>query len=263
MKAVAALAVLALIVVAFVQGYKTISQGGGTVSAFNTRVNASAVAKTGDGGINWQFPIYASTSSESAVVEDPDGLSNIAENVSGALLGSYAALAEGGTYTPEEGEKIAEDIAASLKASVSYPMYSAADLKTDSDTSYERMLAYRSDLRIALEPLLKNPGYELGIFANYIESREVRYLEELHATAANYRLAVEGAANIVVPVDASAEHVAILNALSEFGTIVDRLARYADDAFASAALLRTYQSSESNLLVSFNKLTEYYRSKQS
>lgn len=262
MKIVAVLAVAALMVVAFAQGYKTISERGQVVSAHNKKVSASDMARTSPGDIDWQVSL-SGTEGTTGAANDPDGLDNIADNVGGALVGAYATLAESGAYTPEEGKKIAEDIAASLKASVSYPIYSATDLKTDTDTSYERMLSYRNDLRIALEPLLKNPGYELGLFANYVESREVHYLDELHATAANYRLAVEGSGNVVVPTDAVASHLEILNALSEFGAIVERLARHADDAFASAALLRTYQESEANLITSFSKLAEYYRGKKS
>lgn len=221
------------------------------------------MARTPYGGINWQAPLSegSSATSDSVMAIDQDGISNIGENVMGALVGSYVTLAESGSYTPEEGGKIAEDIAASLKASVSYLVYSQIDIKIDTDTSYERMLTYRNDLRIALEPLLKNPGYELGLFATYIESRDARYLEQLKETAINYRLAIENAANVVVPEDAASQHVGILNALSEFGAIVERLSKHADDAFASAALLRTYNDSEANLVVSFDSLASYYKSK--
>lgn len=270
-KVVAALSVVALVVIAFAQGYSKISQGGRILSAVNAPVGAFTVARTPYGSVNWQAPLETSSpltgqAPESAdgsgvMEEDKDGISNIADNVMGALVGSYVTLAENGSYTPEEGEKIAEDIAASLKASVSYPIYSQIDIKTDTDTSYERMLTYRNDLRIALEPLLKNPGYELSLFANYIESRDARYLEQLRETATNYRLAIESAGNVVVPEDAASQHVGILNALSEFGAIVGRLSKHADDAFASAALLRTYNDSEANLVISFDSLASYYKSK--
>ncbi len=256
-KVVAALSVVVLVVIAFAQGYSKISQGGRILSAVNAPTDAFTVARTPYGSINWQAPLTAD------IDTDPDGISNIAENVAGALLDSYATLAESGSYTPKKGEKIAEDIAASLKASVSYPTYRAADLKTDTDTSYDRMLEYRNDLRVALESLLGNPGYELNIFANYIESRDESYLEQLQATAANYRLAIENAANVVVPVDALLYHVGILNALSEFASVVERLSQHADDPFATAALLRTYNETEQRLFASFDALARYGREKQS
>lgn len=261
-KVAATLSVVALVVVAFLQGYAKISEGGRLLSAENTTVGASSVARTPYGSINWQAPLpddSADAPSAAGASEDADGISNIAENVMGALLGSYATLAESGSYTPEEGEKIAEDIANSLKASVSYPVYSQSDLKTDTDISYERMLAYRSDLRIALEPLLKNPGYELGLFANYIETRDKSYTDQLRTTAENYRTAIGNVANVVVPEDAVSEHVGILNALSEFASVVERMTRHADDPFASAALLRTYNETESRLFTSFDALATYAR----
>lgn len=264
-QAAAALSVVALIGVALWQTYSTFVQKRPFLSASGTPSSVGELARTPYGGVNWQAPVpgaEANPSSEAYASEDKDGLSNIAENVVGALVGSYTALAETGSYTPAEGEKIAGDIAESLHASVSYKTYSTADLKTDADTSYERMLAYRASLREALEPLLGNPGYELGIFANYIESHDATYLEQLRTTAQNYREAVEKAAAVVVPVDAAPQHVGILNALSEFGATIERLSAHADDAFASAALLRTYQNSEARMMVSFNSLATYYTSKQ-
>lgn len=257
-RVLAAAAVLSLFIIAFVQGYSKISKGG-VLSARNAPLASPGVAQTPSGSIDWQTQLTTDTVS----ALDPDGISNIGENVMGALLGSYATLAENGSYTSEEGKKVAEDIAASLKARVSYKAYGTADLKTDADTSYERMLAYRGDLRIALEPLLENPGYELSIFANYIESRDSAYLDQLKGTSKNYRAAIANAALLSVPEDAASRHAEILNALSEFVSVVERLTEHADDPFASAALLRTYNESEANLVVSFNKLAEYYRSKKS
>ncbi|MBI2610651.1 hypothetical protein HYW60_01805 [Candidatus Kaiserbacteria bacterium] len=266
MKIVAALAVAALLIVAFAQGYKTVSQGGRFVSAKNGGVSTSNIARTPYGSINWQVPLTGDSPdalSLAGTPEDEDGISHIAENVIGALVGSYATLAESGSYTTEEGEKIAKDIAGSLKASVSYEAYDGRDIKTDADISYERMLAYRNDLRIALEPLLKNPGYELELFATYIETHDARYLEQLKSAAKNYRAGIENTANIVVPEDALSEHIGVLNALSEFAAVVERLTEYSDDPFASAALLRTYNETELRLFSSFDALATYEKQKQS
>ena len=239
---------------------------GEVVSATNGATSAlSERAATPYGSINWQAPLV-DEEGDSLVADgeasDPDGIGNIAENIAGALIGSYVALADTGSYTPEEGEKIAGSIAESLRASVSYKSYTAADLKTDTDTSYERMLTYRNDLRIALEPLLGNPGYELSIFANYIGTSEAKYLEQLQTAVQNYTKATEAAAKVTVPQDAVSYHVEILNALSEFGATIERMSQHADDAFASAALLRTYNDSESRLMMAFNSLATYYTGKQ-
>src|SRR3989344_4783308 len=246
------------------QIYQTLEGGGRILSATNPSAKTNLYASTPFGNVNWQAPVSDAEDDPSSFArasEDKDGISNIGENVVDTLIGSYAALAESGAYTAEAGEQLAEDIGASLRANVSYPTYSVDDLKTDTDISYERMLAYRNDLRIALEPLLKNPGYELSIFANYIESRDALYLEQLRMAAENYREAVERTANVVVPEDALSQHAGILNALSEFGATVERLAEHADDAFASAALLRTYDASELRLFTSFDTLAMYQKSK--
>lgn len=263
MAVLAGCSIVALIAVAGGQAFYVLSSAQSQTRTANEPA-ISEVAHTSYGEVNWQIPSLDESSIDAiAASEDPDGIAYIADNVAGVLLGSYSTLSNAGSYTPEEGERVAELIASDLLANVSYSSYSSKDIKTDPDTSYERMLEYRNDLRVALEPLLENPGYELGIFANYIESRDANYLKQLRQTALNYRTVVANASSLTVPQDAVPHHVDALNALSEFGVVVERLARHAEDAFASAALLRTYNESEARLFTSFNTLAKYYRSKQS
>ena len=263
MMTLAVMAVVALVGTGGWQTYKALAHDERTLHATNSSQEASAQASTPFGSVNWQAASADAFIKETGSANDPDGISNIGDNVVNALVGSYTALVDAGVYTPEEGEWVAQDIADSLRASVSYKTYTRSDIATDADTSYERMLTYRNDLRIALEPLLSNPGYELNLFANYIESKDTSYLEQLAGAVENYRAAIENAAAVVVPEDALSYHVGILNALSEFSAVLSRLPQHADDAFATAALLRTYQSSEAGLMTSFNALAEYYRNKQS
>ena len=251
---------------------------GATLQAENTSLAPLPErAKTPFSGLDWQSELVAEApasadlpaegsaqaGSSGAARGDVDGLSNIAGNVTGVLLESYATLAEGGEYTPEAGERIAGDVAESLRARVSYKIYGAGDITTTSDTSYGRMLAYRGDMQIALGPLLKNTDYELNIFARYIESGDAEHLVQLERTAENYRAAVENAAQLTVPVDALPHHIRVLNALSEFAATLDGLKDNAGDPFASVALLRTYNTAEQNVYLSFDALARYARNKQS
>lgn len=271
----ASLSVIVLIVVSVWQIH-TVFVKGNTISAKNLEPSRSENIKP-YANVDWQAPLETSSltgqaplsglsdesvSAATKSIEDYDGLSNIEGNVARALLDSYEMLNKTGIYTPKDGERIAGDIAASLHANIVYKTYTTADIKTDANVSYDRMLAYRNDLRIALEPLLGNPGYELKLFANYIESRDYTYTKQLIETSKNYQKAVAQTALVTIPKDVVQEHVGILNALSEFGTIVEKMALHADDAFASAALLQTYNTGERNLLTSFNALATYYRSKQ-
>ncbi|OGG67606.1 hypothetical protein A3C21_00305 [Candidatus Kaiserbacteria bacterium RIFCSPHIGHO2_02_FULL_59_21] len=261
MATLATLSVIALVAVGTWQIYKAVAGSGSEVRAENPASEGVAQARTPFGGIDWQAPpVSAEASAEADAANDPDGISNIAENVASALLQSYA-LAQNGAYTPSEAERIAGDIGESLRANVSHQTYAAADLTTDADASYERMLVYRSDLREALEPLLANPGYELALFAAYIETRDAAYATQLTTTVANYQKAIVQAADIVVPADALGEHVGILNALSEFAATLEAMTAHADDAFATAALLQTYNTAEAHLMTSFNTLATYQKAK--
>ena len=212
---------------------------------------------------NWQRPLQILGSSTSTASEntksDPDGLSNIGGNVLETLVGSYVTMKDAGVYTPAQGKEIAETIAEGLRANIPYRLYNASEMKSDPDASLSRMLTYLSDMREALEPLLKNSTYELEIFAYYLDTKDIQYLEELKDLTKEYRAAAENAAKIVVPKDAIPHHIGILNALSEFAAVVEKLAANADDPFAAAALIRTFGDAETHMLTSFNALAGYFR----
>ncbi len=203
----------------------------------------------------------ATSANPSAEQSDVDPLSLITPQVAAQLVGQYMGLVNSGAYSQEAGQKAAEQIAGNVKAAVTYKTYTSAELKTDSATSYERMLTYKDDLRTAFAPLLKNTEDEFEIYASYVESGDRVYLERLSAAAVNYRLAAEQTAQVIVPKDALRYHVAILNAMEEFAATLDALSTHADDPLTAVALLRTYSSAEQSVLFSFNDLGTYYRSK--
>jgi len=208
---------------------------------------------------DWQQTPAGALLSDASDAGDPDGLSNIEDNVLGALVGSYITLTDAGAYTPSAGKEVAEFIASDLRANVTYRTYDKEDILVDADTSLSRMLSYRNDLRIALEPLLQNIEYELEVFAYYLDTNNVSYLDELSRMSENYRTATENVLGVVVPSDAVAYHVGILNALSEFEATLAQMTRHANDPYAAAALLRTFNSAEVNMLTSFNALAGYFR----
>lgn len=206
--------------------------------------------------VNWQTPV-----DETQDPSDPDGISNIGANVVAALFGAYSLLQESGGLAPAASEMLASDVGANLRANISFTSYAPGDLKTDSDVSYERMLAYRDDMRVALEPLLQNPGYELKIFASYQESGDAAYLRQLRDTAENYETAIANAITVVVPRDAASIHAEALTSLAQFSAVVARLADHADDAFASAALVQTYNTAEARMVSAFDALAQYQKVK--
>ncbi|MBI4133727.1 hypothetical protein HY478_03870 [Candidatus Uhrbacteria bacterium] len=258
----AAISVLALVAVSAFQIRDALQGEGRNLSAKNAELPISTRAKTPFDGIDWQAPVANATSTE-IDRPDEDGIANIGANVVSTLVDSYVALQENGEDSLERREGIAQDIGASLGATVSHKTYAEGDVKTDADTSYDRMLKYRNDLRIALEPLLKNPEYELKLFATYIETGNRANTDQLTAAAKNYRETAANVSRVVVPKDALSQHLAILNALSSFGATIDAMAVHADDPFAAAALLQTYAGSEKDLFTSFDALATYYRTKKS
>ncbi|MEY4747295.1 MAG: hypothetical protein RLZZ416_344 [Candidatus Parcubacteria bacterium] len=218
----------------------------------------------------------ASSASSDPQKENPPGLTDqtaqdealwspeatpLGNAVLGNLITRYVTLESQGSYTPDRGEKTAEAMASTLKPSVAYVPFTSADIKTTPDTSYERMLAYRKDLQGSLAPLMKNTRPEFELFGQYVETKDSLYLARLRAVAKDYADAATASAHIVVPADASPYHVAILNAMRQFGATLNEMAANASDPFASVALLRSYNQAETDMLVAFRALVSYEKSK--
>ena len=261
MAIVAGLSVLALLAMIAWKSTGFLRDAGVSETSRTVRVTTGY---TGDlNAPNWQRPLQILESSTSTASEDaksdPDGLSNIGGNVLETLVGSYVTMKDAGVYTPAQGKEVAEAVAEGLRANIPYRIYSVADIKSDADASMLRMLTYRSDMREALEPLLKNSTYELEIFAYYLDTKDIQYLEELKSATKEYRTATDNALKVVVPKDAMPYHIGILNALSEFASVLEKLAANADDPFAAAALIRTLGDAEAHMLLSFDALAGYFR----
>lgn len=201
------------------------------------------------------------TSSASGVGNGADPVAMITPQVLAQLLGRYSSLVESGSFSEETGAEAAAQIAPNVRALVTYVPYVKAAIKISSDTSYNRMLTYRSDMQEALKPLLSNTRAEYEIYGSYIETGDAKELRELKRVAKNYSDAASGAVKVVVPEDAAATHLELVNALTHFAATLDSLATHADDPIGSVALLRTYNDTELAVVTSFDKYAKYARSK--
>lgn len=219
-----------------------------------------ATGRIGLSGAPLRDTAFPFTAGEGATSTDP--LTSIGPAVMAHIESAYEQLQQAGVYSTSTAELVGQNLAPYVAAGVQYNAFTATDLKTDSDTSYARMLRYRDDLRTSLAPLLKNTQPEYEIFAYYVDTRDASYLRKLQGVAEDYRAAAAATAKVVVPKDAVSYHVAILNAMEQFAATLDALASHADDPFASVALLRGYNRAESDMLYSFNSLTTYYKTKR-
>ncbi|OGG69134.1 hypothetical protein A3F27_03440 [Candidatus Kaiserbacteria bacterium RIFCSPHIGHO2_12_FULL_53_13] len=254
----AAVSVAALLVVFGWQSTRTLQAGNAGVRAVNAYLSGE------------ERPLFlqeqsGSTStpagSANATSPDPNDFSNVGNEALGQLVGTYVALKKSGGYTAEQGESVANDVASAMQVRVSYVPYKEGDIKTDADTSYKRLLAYRSDLREALRPLLQNTESELDIFARYIDTHDKHNLTVLGEVAQRYKEAADNAARMIVPEDASVYHVGIENALLQFAITLEALVKNADDPMATLALLRSYGNAERDVFMSFDALASYQKRK--
>src|SRR3989338_7411957 len=198
---------------------------------------------------------------ESASVQDPNDLSRIGTNAFGELIGTYVDLKQSGAYSPSAGERIANNAASSVDGPVAYAQFVKSEIKTDEDTSYKRMLVYRSDMRTAFLPLLENTEPEFAVFAHYVETGDKSSLAKLETISERYQKAALSAENVVVPKDAVKYHTDVVNSLLQFSATLLQMVKYADDPMASLALLRTYNEAELDVFNSFNALAAYQKNK--
>jgi hypothetical protein len=154
-----------------------------------------------------------------------------------------------------------QNFGATVRPPVDYRTYVSSDVATISDTSKDRVLNYRADLRIALEPLLENKQNELELFAQYVDTKDTQHLKDLRTASANYKRAILNTEKVVAPADAASYQAAILTAMSEFAATLDALVENASDPFASAALLHSYLAAQDNMLASFDLIGKYSANK--
>lgn len=202
------------------------------------------------------------TSSDPGLADGEDPLALITPSVLAQIVGEYNGLQMTGEYSAAAAEAAAARIAPNVYANVTYKRYETADIKTDPDASYARMLAYRADLQTALQPLLLNTRAEYEIYGSYVATGDASHLRTLEGVAKNYADAAAAAAKLTVPTDIALTHVTLLNALIQFSATLESMVAYAEDPIASMALLRTYNDAEYAVVSSFDKLAQYARLKQ-
>ncbi len=243
-----------------------------------TKISASLAVLALIGTISWNYfgtsvsPIIVKTPSTISTATDTDDLAALSLNVSAstgtstvtrlgaAILAQTIMAYDNATKDGSPSDKgiaAVQSLAATINPQIKSRTYAASDIKTDPDTSAARVLSYRADLRIALEPLLENKEYELDIFARYVESKDTKNLSALRAAVKNYRLAIANTEKVVAPADAASYQASILSALDKFATTLEALADNATDPFASAALLKSYVGAQDGMVVSFNAIGKY------
>jgi hypothetical protein len=201
------------------------------------------------------------TSTDASATSTNDHLSIIGPMVSAEIIGSYEALVESGSYTKEDLRNAGAQIAANMKAAVTYEAFRNTDFKTDPDVSVERVRTYRDDLQRTLAPLSAIPGAEYEIYAQYVQTNDPKYLMELKDAANTYRTVANAAAALTIPRDSIDYHRDLLNSLRAFAPVLDGLVDYSTDQFASLALLRTYNEKEQGIYNAFNRMRSYYGKK--
>lgn len=202
------------------------------------------------------LPAVASSSVLAATSSDP--LAEIGSAVVQSIVGGYLSLKQYDAYTPERGEQLAGTIADSLRAPEIFEPHTVEELLLDEDTSASRVQRYRNDMRFALEPLISDEEYELTLFAAYLETRDQAWLDRLAKSAVRYRAAEKNILALRIPKDAAPEHLRLANALGAFANTLERMTQFANDPFASAALLRTYNDAERDFDLAFDGLIKYY-----
>lgn len=213
----------------------------------------------GNGVPDWQDELMTSGVAVSTTTDptDEDPLQNMGDNVASALYGGYLSLKQAGTYSPSLANELGFSVAANIRADTVESPLTVNDITTRTN-SPEATLAYRSDLRSALAPMLTDDTPELEYYAHYVTTKDASWLAKLQDAATRYRTARANMQAVAAPEDAVPEHLRALNALGAYAETLERLARFGNDTFAAIALLKTMNESEQEMLAAFDALAQYY-----
>ncbi len=209
---------------------------------------------------NWQEELVrlglVSTSTDGVVVATTTY--SIADVISQQFLDAYVSLKNSGRYTPEVGAQVGKAIGSSVRAPSQFVMHGESELMKDGNTSKDRALEYRADMREALVILISDARPEFESFGMYIETKNPERLRELQEAAERYESAEHTLLSVVVPQDATLIHLRIVNALGSYADSLKQLVLYADDPLSTLAVLRTYNDTEREMLYAFDALASYY-----
>lgn len=186
----------------------------------------------------------------------------VGASVVNQLIASYSNLKQSGAYSPEIAQSIASQMGSTLTQNIKYSQVSDTDIHTDSITSYTRMLAYRADLQQAFKPLLVNTRSELAIFDDFTKTQDPQYLEQLHSASLNYTRAASNTLSVTAPIDALGNHIAIINAMREFASMLDMMVAQAHDPVGSALSLKSFTIAQNDMVTAFNDLAVYISTKK-
>ncbi|MDR3570715.1 MAG: hypothetical protein P4L81_00750 [Candidatus Pacebacteria bacterium] len=190
-----------------------------------------------------------------------DPITAVSDEAVGELVGAYAGLQQQGSYSSTTGAAIASSIGMGLQVPTTYSPISATAIKTSSDTSYQAMMQYRSNLQTTLKPLLKNTTPEYVLFGMYVQTKQQKYLDQLLAAAGNYAAAASSTLTLTVPADAVQVQLGLVNSMNEFATTLNNMTAHASDPIASSVLLENYNNAENDVLGAFQALVTYEQSK--
>lgn len=194
----------------------------------------------------------------------PTGFS-IATTATGAvterLITDYLYLKENNSFTPERGEQLATSLSDNLYVRTDFTPYTNTDITTKNDTSAASVEAYRKDLQKATAPFFELQKAEFELYAEYVNSGDTSYLDQLKVRAELYKNVAAQVVAVHPPEDIASTHIETANALAYFGAVLLDLVAYKDDPIASFAVLRSYNEAEQYVHATFNVLGNYYNVK--
>src|SRR3989344_4031961 len=151
------------------------------------------------------------------------------------MIDGYLALKEQGLYTSESAQELGQSITAGIRITTPFTPFILNDLTITTDTSLNATMAHRANIQTVLRPLLTTRNPEIILYGRYLEQRD--------------------------PADLADTHLATINALTFFASVLDNMVARVEDPFASMALLSVFNRSEQYVETTLTKLADLYRIK--
>ncbi len=173
------------------------------------------------------------------------------------LISPYVEQVENDTYTKSSGKKIVDEITEQI-FTLDYDPLNLTDILITNDLSKSSTLQYKNNLYKAMQPLFGLDEYELTIYARAVQNNSKGDFDSLSMLADVYSKVSDEILTITAPEDVSSVHLAVINSLYKFSTVLQDMSKGFNDPAASLSGTGNFTQAEESLTQSFNRLKTYF-----
>ena len=173
------------------------------------------------------------------------------------FLKGYIELKKQGQIGTESEETFVAELLENNLSSNRGMVYEEVDVTLSVNSSKESVDSYAESLNSVFLPMYEIAEYELLTFARAVENSDSLELRKLREPARIYKEITENLLTTVVPSDAIAIHLDLINSFSFLSTTIEKMISVENDPLSALTAVDGYTKSEEELKASFSRLNTY------